>query len=286
MHATVQALGIPHALLGPEELERRIGSRHYRLGLFTEGGYLLDPAALVRGLADSLPGNVRLHEGSPVRALRRDGRGWRLEADGAVVAAPVVVMATNAAIKQFGHLRDRIVTIHTYAGISASLTPAEAARLGEMASWGLLPSHRLGTTVRRVGADRLMVRSLYAYERGLPEAEVRAALTSCFHRRYPELAHVGLEFIWGGTTALTLNGAPWWGRLDEGLYGFAGCNGSGIVKGTVLGKRLAELIAGQDTTAEVLAAYGTASWVAPEPLRSIGFRVISALERRRAGAEA
>lgn len=286
MHATVQALGIPHALLGPDEMEQRIGTRYYRLGLFTEGGHLLDPAALIRGLADSLPETVRLHEASPVRALRRDGGLWRLETGDAVVAAPVVVMAANAAVKHFGHLRDRIVTIHTYAGITEALSPADAARLGGMASWGLLPSHRLGTTVRRVGADRLMVRSLYAYEHGLPEAEVRAALTSCFHRRYPALAHAGLEFVWGGTTALTLNGAPWWGRLDEGLFGFAGCNGSGIVKGTVLGKRLAERIAGQDTTAEVMAAYGSASWVAPEPLRSIGFRVISALERRRAGAEA
>jgi glycine/D-amino acid oxidase-like deaminating enzyme len=228
---------------------------------------------------------VRLHEGSPVRALRRDGPAWRLETDAATLAAPVVVMATNAAIKQFGHLRDRIVTIHTYAALTASLAPADAARLGAMASWGLLPSHRLGTTVRRVGPDRLMVRSLYAYERALPEAEVRAALTSCFHRRYPALAHVGLEFVWGGTTALTLNGAPWWGRLDDNLYGFAGCNGSGIVKGTVLGKRLAERIAGHDTTADVLATYGTANRIAPEPLRTIGFHVISALERRRAGAE-
>ena len=286
MLATVRALGLPHALLGPDEMEQRIGTRYYRLGLFTEGGSLLDPAALVRGLAGSLPGNVQLHERSPVRALQRDGTGWRLEADGATVAAPTVVMAANAAVKHFGHLRDRIVTIYTYAGISAAMAPQDAARLGTMESWGLLACHRLGTTVRRVGPDRLMVRSLYAYERGLPAARVREELRSRFHRRYPALSHVDLEYVWGGTTALTMNGSPWWGRLDQGLYGFAGCNGSGIVKGTVLGKRLAELIAGQDTGDDVLAAFGTANRVAPEPFRTIGFHAISAIERRRAGAEA
>jgi len=36
----------------------------------------------------------------------------------------------------------------------------------------------------------------------------------------------------------------------------------------------------------VKAAFGTANWVAPEPLRTIGFRVISAIERRKAGLEA
>lgn len=286
MHATVQALGLPHALLGPDEMERRIGTRYYRLGLFTEAGHLLDPAALVRGLADALPANVRLHEATPVRALRRDGAGWRLETDAGVVAAPTVVMAANSAIKHFGHLRDRVVTIHTYAGLSAAMAPADAARLGAMASWGLLPSHRLGTTVRRVGADRLMVRSLYAYERGLPGARVRETLRSCFHRRYPALAHVDLEFVWGGTTALTLNGAPWWGRLDEGLYGFAGCNGSGIVKGSAYGMLLAEMAAGRPSEALALARREPqAAWIPPEPLRRIAVAVTLARNARHAGAE-
>jgi glycine/D-amino acid oxidase-like deaminating enzyme len=285
MHATVQALGIPHALLGPDEMERRIGTRYYRLGLFTEGGHLLDPAALVRGLADNLPANVTLCENSPVLSVRRDG-GWRVETARASVSARQVVMAANAAVKAFGYLRDRIVTIYTYAAITEAMAPADAARLGEMASWGLLACHRLGTTVRRVGPDRLMVRSMYAHERGLPQDQVRRTLLSCFHRRYPALAHVGLAFVWGGTTALTMNGSPWCGRLGEGLWGFAGCNGSGIVKGTVMGKRLAEAMCGDDRLDEVRAAFGSANWVAPEPFRTIGFRVVSAIERRRAGAEA
>lgn len=282
MLATVQSLGLPHALLGPDEMEQRIGTRYYRLGLFTEGGYLLDPAALIRGLADSLPENIQLHEASPLQTLRRDGPHWRLETPAATVTAPTVVMATNAAIKQFGHLRDRIVTIHTYAAISAPVAPST---FGTQSSWGLLSCHRLGTTVRRVGPDRLMVRSLYAYEHGLPEPRVRDELRRRFHRRYPALSHVDLEYVWGGTTALTLNGAPWWGQLDQGLYGFAGCNGSGIVKGTVLGKRLAEQISGQDSTAAILAAFGTPNRIASEPFRTLGFHTIAAIERRRAGAE-
>ena len=65
----------------------------------------------------------------------------------------------------------------------------------------------------------------------------------------------------------------------------AGCNGAGIVKGTVLGKRLAEHIAGHDEQSDVRATYGSASWVAPEPFRWIGFNVVSAIERRKAGLE-
>ena len=285
MRDTAAALGVAHDYLDRDAMEARIGSRYYQCGLFTGEGYLLQPAALIQGLADALPDNATLHENSPVTGLRRSGK-WRVRTNAAEITADIVVLATNAAVKNFGYLRDRLVTIYTYAAISAALAGSEQLHLGSMDHWGLLPSHRLGTTVRRVGVDRLMVRSLYGYERPLPPEQVQATLLSCFHRRYPSLPHVGLDHVWGGTTALTINGAPAWGQIGDQLYTSAGCNGAGIVKGTVLGKRLAEHITGQNHHNDVRDAFGTASWVAPEPFRTIGFRIASAIGRRRAGLEA
>src|SRR5690606_33025005 len=67
----VRKNAIPHKVLSADDLEHRIGTRYYRLGLLLEDTYLLQPAALIRGLADSLPRNVQLHENSPVTALKR-----------------------------------------------------------------------------------------------------------------------------------------------------------------------------------------------------------------------
>lgn len=284
LQAAVQAANIPFKMLDRAALEERIGTAYYQYGIFTEEGYLLDPAALIRGLADGLPKNIAFFENTPLLSLRHQGQ-WQLETPSARISTPCVIMATNAAIRHFGRLRDRLVTIYTYGALTPALAPNDAARLGSMPVWGVLPCHRLGSTLRRVGPDRLLVRSLYAHERPLPEARVRDALLGCFHRRYPALRHIGLEHVWGGTTALTMNGAPWWGRVEDGLYASAGCNGSGIVKGSVLGKRLAELALGEGAEHEVRATWGTANWVAPEPFRSIGFKLISARERRRAGLE-
>ena len=129
----------------------------------------------------------------------------------------------------------------------------------------------------------------YADCRRLQQQQTRlarqAALLDRFHRRYPGLAHVGFEHVWGGTTALTMNGSPYWGRIDEGLYASAGCNGSGIVNGTALGKRLADFACGRAVDQDLLSAYGTANRIAPEPLRTVGFHVISAWEGRKAGLE-
>lgn len=280
----VRALKVPHTLLDAAQLQARIGTGYYRLGIFTEVGHLCQPAALIRGIADTMPPTVRLYEQSPMVSMRKAGK-WRLETPDALVTADTVIMATNSSIKNFGYLRDRLVTIYTYAAITEAMSTADSAKLGSMPSWGVLPAHRLGTTLRRVGSNRFMVRSIYSYERGISADVAHAELLARFHRRYRDLAHVEFEHIWGGTTALTMNGAPFWGKVDDDLFASAGCNGSGIVKGTILGKRLAEHITGQDVASGVLAAYGTANWIAPEPFRTIGFNVVSAVERRRAGLE-
>jgi glycine/D-amino acid oxidase-like deaminating enzyme len=277
------AHGIAHQALDRDALQSIIGTGYYKCGIRTDDGYLLQPAALIRGLADTLPDGIRLHEQSPVMSLSRD-KTWCLRTPDAEIRAGTVILATNAAVKHFGYWRDGLVTIFTYAALTEAMAPSDAAKLGSPA-WGVLPAHRLGTTLRRVGPNRHMVRSLYAYEAPLDPALVRAALTGCFHRRYPHLAHVALEHVWGGTTALTMNGSPRWGRIDDGLYASAGCNGSGLVKGTVLGKRLAEMIVTGDPQEELQAVFGSASRIAPEPFRRVGFKVISAIERRKAGAE-
>ena len=275
--------GVPHAFLDAQAMQQRIGSPYYRCGFYSEEGYLLQPAKLIRGLAAALPEPIRLCENTPALRVEKSGT-WRLTAPQARITANTVIMAANASIKNFGYLRDRVVTIFTYAALTEAMSPEDAAHLGAAAEWGLLPGHRLGTTVRRVGPNRLMVRSLYSYERGMAPADVARALTSCFHRRYPALAHLRLEYVWSGTTGLTMNGSPNWGRFDDDLYGFAGCNGSGITKGTVLGKRLAELIMGNPQP-DLEQVFGRANRIAPEPFRTIGFHTVSAIQRRKAGAE-
>lgn len=282
--AVLDELGYEHQILTREEMNERVATHYYRCGLLVTDSYLLQPAALIRGLVDSLPKAIQVHERSMVRKLSRSGT-WRLELDGATVEADFVVLATNAYVKHFGYLVDRTVATYTYAGITEAMTPEDAARCGSMDHWGILPPHKMGTTCRRVGGNRLMVRSLASYEGELRPDVVKAGLTDIFRARWPHLAHVRLEHIWGGATAFTMNGSPWWGKFDEGLYSAGGCNGAGITKGTLLGKRLAELMTGRGEHAGLVEAFGEPSWIAPEPFRRIGYHVIARKERKMAGAE-
>ncbi|WP_374449035.1 NAD(P)/FAD-dependent oxidoreductase [Stella sp.] len=282
--AVLDELGYENQILGREELVDRVATSYYRCGLLVSDSYLLQPAALIRGLVDSLPKAIAVHERSQVKKLSRRGN-WHLELDGATVEAERVVLATNAYVKHFGYLVDRTVATYTYAALTEAMAPEDAGRTGSMTHWGILPPHKMGTTCRRFGRDRLMVRSLASYEGELSPSAVRAGLTRIYQARWPHLAHVKLEHVWGGATAFTMNGAPWWGKFDEGLYSAGGCNGAGITKGTLLGKRLAELMTGHGEHAGLTEAFGTPSWIAPEPFRRIGYHVIARKERKMAGAE-
>lgn len=278
--------GLTHTILGRGDIRDRIGTDYYRYGIYLHDTWLLQPAALIRGLADALPAAVSLYETTPVRALRRKGNGWHLDTPGGTVSCPTVVLATNGFIPQLGYLKSRMATIYTYAAMTEAMQEADVDQLGRSPGWGLLPAHRLGTTLRRVGRDRLMVRSLYAHKHEIPQATVEQQLRDRFERRWPGLRHVRFEHVWGGVTALTMNGSPWWGQVGEGLYASGGCNGSGITKGTMLGRRLADLIRRVGDPDEVPRIMGTANWIAPEPFRSMGYYVISKLESRKAGLEA
>lgn len=286
--AFLDAAGLAYEVLERDALAARIGTRHYAYGLYSPDCSLVQPAALIRGLADHLPASVRLHEASPALGLaRRDGR-WRVRTPDGEVRAPTVILANNAFARELaGSLRPRLVVMYTYAALTAPLPEAVLADLGRERAWGLLPAHRLGSTLRRTPDGRLMVRSFYGYEREADNGAVAARLAACLARRYPALpleAQAPFEHVWGGATGLTYNGAPVWGQVAEGLFVSAGCNGGGVVKGTLFGRLVARHALGLPAE-DPRRLFGAASWMPPEPIRRIGFAAVSAWERRAAGAE-
>ncbi|MFU8816672.1 MAG: NAD(P)/FAD-dependent oxidoreductase [Pseudomonadales bacterium] len=287
--AFLDAAGLAYERLDSDALEARLGTRYYRYGLYSPDCSLVQPAALIRGLADALPVNVRLYEETPAVAVEREADVWRVDTPGGMLRAPRVLLANNGFARELGAgLRSRLVVMYTYAGLTAPLEPTLLDALGSEASWGLLPAHRLGSTLRRTAEGRLMVRSFYGYEREAHNAPVAAQLEACLLARFPQLARSRawrpLEHVWGGATGFTYNGAPVWGEIAPGLLVSAGCNGGGVVKGTLLGTLLAKQALGA-AIPDVGQLFGAASWMPPEPVRQLGFALLSRLGRRAAGLE-
>lgn len=271
----------PHEVLDAEALAERLGTSHYRRGLHQQDCVLAQPAALIRALLDALPPSVSVHEHSAVTNLeRRDGR-WQLTTNAGRLDAERVLLANNAWAGRLGHGSDRMTPVFTY----AALTPRLGARLaGTDPSWGLLPAARLGTTLRRLADDRLLVRSGYSYGAELGAARVRALLRAALLRRWPALEDVEFEHLWGGSTGITL-GARWHNVLrDDGLMVVGGCNGGGVVKGWLFGDAMIRRALGEPVF-DVDALFGAAPRMPGEPLRRLGYTLLTALWRLQAGAE-
>ena len=282
--AFLKAAELPYERLDRAELQQRIGTDFYRAGLYSPHCYLAQPAALIRGMAANLPRSVALYQRSPALGVKRIGETWQVKTPHGNVTARTIIVANNAFAKNLGIGRSRVAAIYTYAALTEPLTRNLLEPLGSDHAWGLLPAHRLGSTLRRTADGRLLIRSCYDYESEADNDTVASILADALQRRFPFLGEICFAQVWGGATGLTLNGAPFWGEIDDNLYVSAGCNGGGVVKGTLFGGALSDL-AHSKPVPDLQALFGSASWMPPDPLRRIGFEFISGLERRRGKAE-
>lgn len=286
MLAQYQDWGITCRALSQSELVHNIGTDYYRYALQTQNNVFVQPAALVRGLADSLAKNVVLAENSPVQKVEEISDHFIVHVGGTRVKTPKLLLTNNGFAKKLGYLKDRLITIYTYAGFTPQLDETEQQWFGHDKHWGLIPANRLGSTLRKTEEGRFMVRSSYSYEHSQPDSVVKAMLLDCYRRRYPNLPRHELEHVWGGVTALTRNGASYFGEIKPNLYTSVGCNGAGVLKGTIYGKLLAEMIMGQvSTELQDVLTLDKPTWLPPEPLRGLAVLSTIQLQKRIAGAE-
>ncbi|WBS05191.1 FAD-dependent oxidoreductase [Pseudoduganella sp. SL102] len=275
-------LGEPFRRAGRQELKAVLGTEHYSDAIFTPGCYLMQPAALVAGLARSLPPNVELLEESPIRRLERDGQGgWTLHGDDGSIATPTLLLGTSIFTQEFGYLRNRLLPVMTFASWTRPLTDAELARHGGQLDWGLTPADHAGTTVRMTQDRRLIIRNTYKhvprYGRSTSDAmreQVRAKHRAAFLARFPQLADVPFSHTWGGVYAISRNFTNFFGELDQGVYATACDNGVGAAWGTISGTLLADraIGAGSEQLRDIEAVTGMPSRNPPEPFLGIGVR--------------
>lgn len=280
----LEAANLPYENLNKEELASRIGTSFYQHGLYSPHCYLAQPAALIRALAKQLPADIQLFENTPATALTQQQNQWLIETPNGNVSAKKVIVANNAFAKSLGLVKPQLVAMYTYAGITAPLPKELLNTLGSDSNWGLLPTHRLGSTLRRTQDGRALIRCLYGYEKEISATKVKNELCKNLYKRFPQLAGTEFDQIWGGAVGFTLNGGAIFGEVKPGVFISAGCNGGGVVKGNLLGELLVDHANGKPVP-DVNGLFGQASWMPPEPLRSIGFQVISRLERYRGRAE-
>lgn len=262
------------------DMEAVTGSPRFRRGLFYPGSVLVQPVALVRGLARTLPANARIFEVSPALSISQHQAGFHIETPAGWLEAAKVFICVNGDISALGYGGNRLVKVATFAALSAPLDAAGGK------SFGLLPSFLGGPTIRKTRDNRLLVRDHFAFA---PDCEIPAAAIRDFIRKAHSIVRfrwpgtpVDFDYAWGGTMVLTRNSGRLFGERAPGLYISACCNGAGNTLGAASGKLLAELAAGRRSPLlEDQESIPQPSWVPPKLLlRHFVNRQLSAAARR------
>ena len=274
----LENLNEPFRWVDADELRSVTGMTHFKHGIFTPGNVLLNPAALTRGLADCLPGNVSLHENTPITEIDY-ANGVRAVTAGGEVRAPRMILAANGFSDQFGFMANKFVHIGAHASLSRPLTDEEMATYGVTEPWGVTPINAVGSITQRFTPDRrLLIRELFDVStprRTTPErqAAVQARHKQLFDQRFPMLPEVTMEHTWTGFVCFSRNNAPAWGQIASNVWLAACQNAIGVTKGTISGLLAADLATGRDNPLiEDMRGLGAPTDLPPRWVTEIGAR--------------
>lgn len=275
----MEELGEPYFWKTKEELVGVLGTEHYSQAIFTPGGYLMQPAALVQGLAKNLPSNVSLYENSPVLSWSKEASGYMLKTAKAKVTTQKILFTTSIYTREFGFLKNRLLPITTFASITSPLSEDQQKLYKGRYNWGLTPADHAGTTLRMTQDKRLVIRNTYRYTpkygksvSNYEREQIAQDHRRSFLQRYPQLAELPFVSTWGGTYAISRNFTNFFGQLAPDIYAAACDNGVGVVWGTVSGRLLADLACKKHSELldDIQAVTGMPSLNPPEPFASLG----------------
>ena len=241
--------GLNGCRLVPREQQREeIGSDFFHGGMVVERSGKLHPALYHKGLLEACKRReITLCANAPVRNIRADGSGFRLNAGDVEVRAAEVLLSTNAYSERASSqwLRRRVIPLTSCLIATEEIDEALIARL-------IVNDRSINDTKRvlsyfRVSPDGKRIlfggrESFFTDEPLESGRRLHARMTSI----YPELAKVKITHSWSGKVAMTFDHLPHIG-LENGIHYAAGCNGSGVAMMSYLGYRIGAKIAGENT---------------------------------------
>ena len=271
----LEMLNIDHRVLDTNALARELGTSHYKAGIHLDNGVLLNPASLVRGLADNLPKNVKLIEQNAVLEIDR-GTPITLRLADATIKTDKLVLAVNHEAGKLGYLGNRLIGSTLAASITRVLNGDEMESLGVKKQWGILSLHGGGATIRLTADRRIQIRNTAEYFGGRLMSDAKIRTRQKIHRksfelRFPQLAHVPFEYSWSCVEGISANLTHFFGKQADNIYLAGGFNGSGVTRGTAFGSALAEFANGHSSNliSDCL-SNAPAPWLPPRPLLDIG----------------
>jgi glycine/D-amino acid oxidase-like deaminating enzyme len=262
-------MGIESSLLNQQQLKSRLGTDHYGLGVYCEGGALLQPAALVKGLLESLPEQIEIYAESPVIGIEpgRDST-VTIKLEAGEIKAKRVIVGVNAFLPRLGLAQNRVFPLALTASLTRCLNDDELKEMQGVEPWGVLSPQALGATLRFTPDKRLLIRNTAEYLPGIDanQLQKRQQLHQFgLQKRFPWLGADAIETTWSGQICVSRNSRPVFGELEKNVFASGCYNASGIAKGNIMGKLIAEHALGHTSElVGVARSLSTPAWIPPK----------------------
>ncbi len=240
-----QARGAPVRLLAAEETRAMVGSPAYSAALLDQRAGTIQPLAYVRGLATAaMKEGAVVHTDSAVTRVEDQNGRWRVLTGAGSVTADWVIMATDAYAQGPWEVIRREQVHLPYFNCATTPLPDDIRASILPGGQGAWDTKEVLSSFRMDARGRLVFGSVGALK-GMGEVIHRDWALRALHRIFPQVGKVAFEAEWYGQIGMTDDNLPRFHRFADRVIAVCGYNGRGIAPGTVMGKTLAEHIAGQ-----------------------------------------
>jgi len=224
---------------------RLVGSEYYSGALFDHRTATIQPLAYARGLAAAaLLAGARLYTDSRVLRVERVGTLYSLRTADGSVSAGWVIAATDAYGKGPWPEVERELVHLPYFNAATEPLSDEVRNTILPGRQGTADTRAVLSSVRLDRSGRLIIGSVGALA-GTGGQVHLAWAQRAIRRLFPQIGYFRLECAWHGSIGMTDTRLPKFHRLAPQVFSISGYNGRGIAAGTVFGRSLAELIAGE-----------------------------------------
>ena len=226
------------------DVEALLATRRYCAGLYDPGSGHLHPLNYTLDLARAAEAaGVTIYEDSHAISVE-PGSPVRVATDRGSVMADFAVLTRGGYVDRLKAPSNwRIMPVGTYV--------VATEPLGERRVQALMRENVAVADVnfvldyfRRSADHRLLFGGRVSYS-GIDARGTGRATRARMLKVFPQLADVGLDYVWGGYVDITMSRAPDFGRIGPGVLYLQGFSGHGIAMAGMAGRLAAEAIAGQ-----------------------------------------
>jgi gamma-glutamylputrescine oxidase len=281
--------GARRALWDRQKLASEVGNEAYRKGLYDANAGHFHTLKYIRGLARALADKgVAIHEKSLAREIVNVAGGHRTSTPGGAVNAKTIVLCGDSYQGTLvPELRRKYIVIN-----NAILATAPLANPGALLNCNAAVSESSAALhfYRKTADNRLLFGGGDTVIPGRSDRATRAKTLAILRGNmiglFPELAATPISHQWSGSIAITSSFMPNVGRLKSGAWYANGFSGHGVNLTHVIGKLLADAVAGGDETYKLFGAVRNLSFPGcgrfDYPLTVLGmwrYRLAHALDR-------